>query len=835
MKKRILLAIMMIALSTLAFGVISASAATEGIYTYTFSNGQATITKCDYYASGEIIIPDTLGGYPVTTIGEEAFLARKNITSVVIPNSVVYINDYAFYNCTSLENITIGDNVTSIGDFAFYKTKLTSITIPSGVTYISHCAFKSCDSLTSINVSADNDNYCSVSGVLFDKNKTTIISYPTSKTDSEYIIPDGVTSISPYAFDNSDALTSIIIPDGVTSIGHYSFYDCDGITNITLPDGLISIGDCAFEGCDKLTSINIPDSVTSIGGWAFGDCALTSITIPGSVKSIGWRAFRYCGLTSVTIESGVTSIGNGAFEYCSKLTTVTIPKSVTSIGDSAFYGCSSLSSVYYNGNKSEWYDITFGTDNRPLTSASRTYFYYVTLLDKDGNQISQKMQNVGETIDISDVVPDGYDVFLYTDKELTTLYNIDTPINENITLYVICLKLNVIEFEGTPTADIGEKGITQGVSFATDKEAKYFSLTLKVPNSLEVKEIKSDIFEIEQDYETIDNDTHYYLFLIYNGDGNIPTYQTLNAFEVVFDVSENAVADEILPLEILDDAILVDDDGNSYEFTSIEKAEIKINPILAEEITIVGADEIDTPTQYTVSVLPANTTNKTVEWSVSDETIATITEDGLLTPVKKGIVTIKATAKDGSGVYAEQTVSVKVLGTVNSISTNVGLWDKEYSPNTTNYTIYVPKTTTTIKLTAKHDGAFKGDGLTLPSNVARTVTLSTISDETVLDLTYTCEGYDDNKYTITIIKFEGTKTEVSEDKKSFTITPINVENGKTVILALYNGEQFVEMQNAVYTGDAIPFTTTKTYTKAKVIVWDDLTNLKPVCEVEKVE
>ena len=84
-------------------------------------------------------------------------------------------------------------------------------------------------------------------------------------------------------------------------------------------------------------------------------------------------------------------------------------------------------------------------------------------------------------------------------------------------------------------------------------------------------------------------------------------------------------------------------------------------------------------------------------------------------------------------------------------------------------------------------------------------------------------------------EFEGTKTEVSEDKKSFSIKPINVKNGKTVILALYNGEQFVEMQSAVYTGEAVPFTTTKAYTKAKVMVWDDLTNLKPLYDVEIVK
>lgn len=90
-------------------------------------------------------------------------------------------------------------------------------------------------------------------------------------------------------------------------------------------------------------------------------------------------------------------------------------------------------------------------------------------------------------------------------------------------------------------------------------------------------------------------------------------------------------------------------------------------------------------------------------------------------------------------------------------------------------------------------------------------------------------------YTVEVIKFEGTKTDVSDDKKAFTITPINIENGKTVILALYNGEQFVEIQNAVYTGEAIPLTTTKTYTKAKVMVWNDLTILEPVCNVEFVK
>ena len=97
------------------------------------------------------------------------------------------------------------------------------------------------------------------------------------------------------------------------------------IKYVALPDGLTNIGEWAFDDCESLTSITIPNSVTSIGVGAFQDCSgLTSIEIPNSVTSIGERAFRYCsGLTSVTLGSGVTSIGESAFSNCSNIQEVT--------------------------------------------------------------------------------------------------------------------------------------------------------------------------------------------------------------------------------------------------------------------------------------------------------------------------------------------------------------------------------------------------------------------------------------------------------------------------------------------------------------------------------
>lgn len=93
----------------------------------------------------------------------------------------------------------------------------------------------------------------------------------------------------------------------------------------------------------------------------------------------------------------------------------------------------------------------------------------------------------------------------------------------------------------------------------------------------------------------------------------------------------------------------------------------------------------------------------------------------------------------------------------------------------------------------------------------------------------------DNIYNIKVIKFEGTQTTVSEDGKTFTVKPINIENSNTVILVLYNGKQFVEMQSVTYSGDDIQFTTDKAYTTAKVMVWNSLENMIPICEAENIE
>ena len=250
----------------------------------------------DCYNLVSVNIPDS-----VTSIGKSAFWECYKLTSVTIPNSVTSIGISAFSRCHNLTSVTIPNSVTSIGVAAFSLcSSLTSVTIPNSVISIGDSTFYGCKSLTSINVDVNNPNYCSIDGVLFDKNQTTLIKYPRGKQGASYIIPNSVTSIGDSAFRDCCALSSITIPNSVTSIGNSAFSGCDALTSVTIPDSVTSIGEYAFKGCDALTSVTIPDSVTSIGNSAFYGCdALTSVTIEN--------------------EEGKVAIGNYAFPSNTKI------------------------------------------------------------------------------------------------------------------------------------------------------------------------------------------------------------------------------------------------------------------------------------------------------------------------------------------------------------------------------------------------------------------------------------------------------------------------------------------------------------------------------------
>ncbi len=242
---------------------------TEGDFDYVEADdGTLWVFRCNNKEITKAVIPAKVNGKSVTciaytgfrdctsltsvtipnsviTIGPDTFYGCTSLNSVTIPNSVTNIGDSAFGKCTSLTSVTIPNNVTYIGDSAFLGCGLTSVTIPSSVTTIGNVPFKECISLTSINVDKANKKYCSINGVLFNKNKTELIEYPIGNKAKTYAIPNGVTSINEAAFEN-----------------------CKSLTSVTISNDVKSIGVCAFQFCN-LTSISIPVSVKLIDMFAF--------------------------------------------------------------------------------------------------------------------------------------------------------------------------------------------------------------------------------------------------------------------------------------------------------------------------------------------------------------------------------------------------------------------------------------------------------------------------------------------------------------------------------------------------------------------------------------
>ena len=370
------LIILMVSIVCMSMLVPAQAATTENELVYSISNNEVTIT--DYTGSAtDLIIPEEIEGYPVTSICNRAFLHCDSLENITIPDSVTSIGGSAFGYCENLMNVTFGknSNLTSIGDYAFEDCgSLGNITIPDSVTSIGESAFCYCENLER---------------VTFGKNSN-------------------LTSIGDYVFYECDYLGNITIPDSVTSIGESAFGYCENLIRVAFGknSNLTSIGRDAFSFCDRLAIITILnpdctiyDSANTIytdtvifghdnstahayaekydrifvsfdgdatdvilSGYA-GDNADFTITRDGKMTITGsgnmynyddtsgrpWN--KYCAfIKSVSIADTITSIGDYAFEDCGRLENSTIPNSVTHIGSYAFEDCTNLASVTFGEN-----------------------------------------------------------------------------------------------------------------------------------------------------------------------------------------------------------------------------------------------------------------------------------------------------------------------------------------------------------------------------------------------------------------------------------------------------------------------------------------------------
>ena len=404
-KKTLSLIMSLIMIMSMFAGLEISSFAEDDILnylTYEINDGEVTITNCDTSIIGNIIIPDTIEGYPVTKIGNSAFEDCDSITEILIPDSIITIGDSAFYSCDKIINIVIPDSVTTIENHAFYWCRcLENVQIGKNVTTIGDYAFNSCNVFKSIVIPESvklmgehvfsagfesecdwfviygtpgsiAESYAKENDIIIFVDITTFPGDPTANDGLAYvnwqvngdevsitycdksfsgniIIPSKingypVTEISNSAFSECN-LTGISFPDSLKTIGNNAFEMCKKLKTITIPDSVTTIGSLAFKSCYGLTNAVIGDGVTTIDDNTFYNCSLENLTIGNSVTTIGYSAFGDCSkLKSITIPDSVTIIEDSAFQYCG-LTSVIIPDSVTTIGNYAFEGCEALTSV----------------------------------------------------------------------------------------------------------------------------------------------------------------------------------------------------------------------------------------------------------------------------------------------------------------------------------------------------------------------------------------------------------------------------------------------------------------------------------------------------------
>lgn len=311
----------------------------SGYYTYTISDDGATITQVDTFISGNVVIPECLGGVSVAQISGNAFNGCNNVIGITVPESVKIIHDGAFDYCDNLMKIIVDQN---------------------------------------------NENFSSdANGVLYNKNKTLLIRHPIASTNTEYSMPDSVVSVNPGAFRFCKNLNDIILGKEITVIGERAFDSAYNLKKIVIPEGVTEIGSYAFNGCMNLTEVRIPESVTFISDTAFGKTeGITDIIVdesnkfysssdgvlynknksvlmkyaparqkayfnlPETVTSIGCAAFSDSkNLTEVYLNNKLKVIGNSAFSGCEKLNEIIIPGSVSELGENVFSGCTSLARI----------------------------------------------------------------------------------------------------------------------------------------------------------------------------------------------------------------------------------------------------------------------------------------------------------------------------------------------------------------------------------------------------------------------------------------------------------------------------------------------------------
>lgn len=648
--------------------------------TWTLAGGTLTISgsgaMTDYgesntapWYSGREQITAVVVDRGVTGIGAYAFYGCVNLIDITLPEGLTAIGEYAFKGCSALGRVEILSGMTTLGAYAFTESGITEIVLPEGLQTVEYDAFNNCTNLRSVSLPDTLQNLgsyafwkCSaLTEITLPQNLTKMGSFCfdscTGLTEIE--IPSQLTTIEMYAFRGCTALRSVTLPEGLNVIETSAFSNCEELTQIHLPESITELRGSAFSGCKNLTTVNIPQGITKIQNSLFYDCSsLAAITIPDSVLTIESNAFSGCSsLTAVEIPTGVSTIGSYAFSRCTSLTEMVIPEGVSKIGNGTFYNCTSLRQV---------------TLSSGLTEIGQEAFQNCASLQSV--QLPDKLTNVGN----------------YTFSGCKALERVDIPASVAAigkSAFSGCVKLTAITFghrQENPLT-IGED------AFYVD----YYGDNVKT---------RIGVYSVRGIHPAIQGYSWNKRTVTYYNTETIPLEAiAVHAQDVAAEIEVGlplTFVAELTPFDTTDDLVWSINPDNSTGTAEITaegvltgltpgivtvraaagsdesvygETQISLLPPTGEPDSILvrtavgAADEaqLGIPVQMQVVFQPGNVADKHVSWSVSNEKIAAIDENGMLTPLALGNVTVYAES-DTYGV--EGSCVVKVLRYIDSVT-----------------------------------------------------------------------------------------------------------------------------------------------------------------------
>ncbi|MBQ8432061.1 MAG: leucine-rich repeat domain-containing protein [Clostridia bacterium] len=289
----------------------------------------------------KVTIPES-----VTDISHNSFKNCPN--AVETQDGVTYIGKWLLECDTNVANVAIRENTIGIAEWAFWGcNQITEVVIPDSVKYM-NMVFRECSSLKSVTL----------------PNGLTKIGRFDGCPALEFVtIPNSVKTIGDGAFYGCSSLSTITLPEGLTTIEDSAFYNCSSLVSISIPDSVVSLGHSAFSNCGSLKNVKLSNSLTTIESSLFSMCfALESIEIPESVTCIKDNAFNMCSnITNICLPDSVTGVGEGAFEYCNGLSSITMGNGITEFPSDLFSGCIKLKTIEFKGTKTEWENIVKDT------------------------------------------------------------------------------------------------------------------------------------------------------------------------------------------------------------------------------------------------------------------------------------------------------------------------------------------------------------------------------------------------------------------------------------------------------------------------------------------